>query len=377
MTSVTATITDPTTDPCAAVAAYGLPGSLLTLPAGPLDATAWAPFLLGVRAHRLVGHLAAAVADGALRVTDEQRRQVRDLRLITVASTLRLEHQLILLTDVLTAAGIEHRVLDGPALARLAYPTKERRPFVDLEVLVPTARWDETMATLLGSGYQRRRPALREDFDRRFGTGVTLVATNGVEVDLHRTFVMGPFGLAMDPDLLFAASEGFDLAGRHLQTLDRAGLLFHACYAASVGDRPARLDSLRDVAQLLLQSPDVIETERILDMARRCRATVLVARAVTTTWRRLQLADAVPLSAWASRHEASQEDLRWLAAYHRSSATLARTAVIAIPRFSDRLAYLRAMLLPSASFLDAQGHGKIRWIARGIKLGARDREPSR
>ncbi|MBA3621797.1 MAG: hypothetical protein H0W51_05695 [Euzebyales bacterium] len=61
---------------------------------------------------------------------------------------------------------------------------------------------------MLGNcGYRRSWPQLRPGFDRRFGKGAPLRRDEGWELDLHRTFVMGPFGLTVDLDGLFASSR--------------------------------------------------------------------------------------------------------------------------------------------------------------------------
>ena len=52
-------------------------------------------------------------------------------------------------------------------------------------------------------GGQRDQPPARPGFDRRFGKSFTYLMPGGVEVDVHRTFVMGPFGLTIELDDLW------------------------------------------------------------------------------------------------------------------------------------------------------------------------------
>src|SRR4029453_12316405 len=129
-------------------------------------------------------------------------------------------------------------------------------------------------------------------FDDRFGKEVML-RVRGIEVDLHRTFVEGAYGLTVQLGDLFAPPYRFPLGGHEFDALPQPQRLLHACYAAALGDWPPRLMSLRDVAQLLLkEQPHIVD---VLTMARTWRAEAVVARAIVSAWDVLELTHPPPL----------------------------------------------------------------------------------
>src|SRR4029453_14814298 len=113
---------------------------------------------------------------------------------------LRAERLLLRVTDCLDAHGIEARVLKGSALARTVYADPAWRAFGDVDLLVPAPRIDE-VARLVAEqlGGVRRFPGRRPSFARGFGKDV-LIRADGIELDIHRTFVTGPFGLTTPLD---------------------------------------------------------------------------------------------------------------------------------------------------------------------------------
>src|SRR4029078_2118569 len=88
-------------------------------------------------------------------------------------------------------------------------------------------------------GYERTFRELRPGFDRRFGKGASFTGTVGHEVDLHRTFALGPYGLAVDLDDVWVSSDRFEIAGRSFETLDPDQRFLHACYHAAIGKTDA------------------------------------------------------------------------------------------------------------------------------------------
>ena len=120
--------------------------------------------------------------------------------------------------------------------------------------VVEPGRFDYAMAALTACGFGRVAPQLRRGFDGRFGKGTTLVAPDGHELDLHRTFVAGRFGVTVDVDALFDTATPFDLGDRTLLALGPAERFLHACYHAVLGPRRPGLRSLRDVFPALQQT---------------------------------------------------------------------------------------------------------------------------
>ena len=349
-----------------AVAAFGLPGAAHELPAQPLDEKSWGRLLGGVRSQRVAGHLLDALAFGALPATDAQFDEAVDLHAAALSGIVLLERRLLHTVALLTDAGIDYRVLKGAAYAHTLYPDPGLRLYGDVDVLVPSALWDDAVAVLAAHGYRRRWPQPRPGFDRRFGKGGMFIDPEGYELDLHRTFVLGPFGLSVDLDQLFATSTVFELGDEKLLALGPEERFLHTCYHVALGSVTPRLVPLRDLAQDLLG--DLLDTDRVLELARRWSAEAVVARAVALAWDRLGLADVVPLSVWARRYEPDGFQRRALATYHGddhsySAKTLA--ALRTLPTMRERAAFLYALALPQRSYLAAHGTGYARWWRRG------------
>jgi hypothetical protein len=213
---------------------------------------------------------------------------------------------------------------------------------------------------------ERTQPELRRGFDARFGKEVMLRAGEHLELDLHRVFVEGAFGLTIELDDLFTPPYRFPLAGYELEALPMPQRLLHACYAAALGDWPPRLISLRDVVELILrEQPNLVD---VLLMARAWRCEIVVARAVTTAWHELAITAQPPIVAWAAGYQPTRMDRVLLASHEGPARAFTRhlTAVAVLPTWSERLAYLRAISFPDAEYLrqrglTASGHAKRAW----------------
>jgi hypothetical protein len=207
---------------------------------------------------------------------------------------------------------------------------------------------------------------MRRGFDHRFGKGATIAMPGDLEIDLHRTFVAGPLGMTLDHDSLFATATPFVLGGCRLDGLGTEERFLHACVHAGLG-RPARLNSLRDVAEMALGGR--LDLDRVYALAGSWRACAVVARAVNLTWTQLDLADSVPLSAWAQRYRPDASETRLIGAYvggDRSYTRQALATLRVIPRLRDKAAYARSLLFPARRYLDARaGGGRLDHVRRG------------
>jgi hypothetical protein len=336
----------------AAIAAYGLPSAHTIESTDPVDVTT---LVADCERERLLGLLARAVRDGRIALSDPERDKVETVVRAWLTHAVRAERVLLDVTLALDRAGIETRVLKGVALSHTAYRDPADRVFGDVDVLVPAHelhRAAEVVARCFLTA--RVQPELRAGFDDRFGKEVML-PVGSVEVDLHRTFVEGAFGMTVVLDDLFAPPYRFPLGGHELDALPQPQRLLHACYAAALGDWPPRLMSLRDVAQLVLgERPHIID---VLTMARAWRADAVVARAITTAWDVLALTERPPLVEWASKHTPTRADRLLLSAHEGPARAFSRhvAAVFVLPGVHDRLAYLGAIVLPQRSYLEARG----------------------
>lgn len=346
-----------------AVAGVDLPGAV-PLPAEPLDPSRWRALIAAVQGQRLVGQLARAVTAG-MPVTDEQRREAAELHHAAMGQAIALERRLLALADAFDDAGVAHRVLKGSAVARLDYPFPEQRAFADLDILVPAGRLEAALDVADRLGYARYRPELRAGFDRRFAKSVTLAHPDGHELDLHRTLTLEPFGFTIDLPALFDGGALFTVGGRTLLALERELRFLHACYHAVCGAWPPETLALRDVAQILL-AREGLDLDRVRDLARAWRAEAVVAHAVAAAWERLGLVAPHPLRDWAECYEPTEWERRALAVLHtpqRRQRERARVALGVLPP-AERVAYLRALALPSGSFLRARDSGRLGWLRR-------------
>jgi hypothetical protein len=336
----------------AACAAYGLPSSH-QLPYGPLTSEEFSTLLTHAEHHRLAGFLGAAVRDGALRVDLDQHVALEEVLQGWLAHSLRVEAMLLAVADELEKARVAYRVFKGVALANSVYADPALRVFADLDVLVPSPEFGRAAELLENAlGANRALPELRPGFDARFGREAMLRSDNGLELDIHRTFVDGGFGLTVDLDEVFSSPRTFTLGRRDVTILPPAFQLMSSCYAAALGDWPPRLASQRDVVQLLeTDAPSIAE---VLDVARRWRAEAVLAHALRMAWQALEPRFTPPLVEWARSFRPKPIDRLLLASYRGPARGLTSkaAAVLAVPGISDKLAYLRAMALPQRSYLE-------------------------
>lgn len=353
-----------------AVAAHGLSGSRLELPAEPPAERDFATFLNRLDRHRLLGLAAAAHSEGRLSLSHDQAQQLIAAHSDAMCSCLHLEATLLDIAQSMSAAGVPLRVIKGSASAHLDYARPELRHFGDLDLLVRSEDTDRAKDVLADLGFTRLSPEPRPGFDRRFGKGATFAGPDGTSVDLHRTFVMGPLGLRVDLDDLWSRDDSFVLAGERVGALAPAHRLLAACYNAVIGDVHPRLATLRDIAELCLG--ERVETAEAQDAAQRWGAEYVLARGITAAWSTLDIADVVGLSAWAMRYDADHDGKRMVALYHDTKAGYAGLswATARMLPMRDRVAFLSALAFPRGGRLGKRGWGlgeRVRRAARGYQ----------
>jgi hypothetical protein len=355
-------------EPLLAIASYGLPASNRVLPTQPLSEDAWLAVLSSARSNRLTGLLCAAVEDGSLPTTLEQLNQAHELQMSMMIWVMRLEAELLTVVDLLTASALDVRVLKGSAVAHLDYPDPALRSFIDLDVLVRSEQIDRAIELLLAAGFQRRYPQPRPGFDRRFSKGTTFLSPTGYELDLHRTFAQGPWGLSMNVDDLWDDDgEKFEVAGRSLRALSRRARFMHACYHAALGDWPPRLLSLRDIAQMLLVTGQSESDLRAISA--RWQADAVSAVAVSDTWHLLGIESNTRISDWAQNYVPTKQDEARMAVYRhrrRTSTAQAVSALSAISGLRNKAAFLHAMVLPETRYREGRHASAIARLRYGV-----------
>jgi hypothetical protein len=276
----------PTSARMVAVGAHGLAGSRTDLPSAPLSDLEWFDLVRGCIAADLVGLLATAAGEGHLPVTAAQSEELDVLAAEHAGLSNLVERHAVTMSSLLSIAGIEHRIVDGPALA-LAYPsaTPHRvRPARTVRVLVAPDR-------LADAGALQGLPSTRPD-------GPVARAARLQLVDRLPGLDPTP---AADLPSLFDGPTRVDLDGRSVPVLTLEQQLVVACAAQAVMPVPS-LCALRDVAQLALAPGlDVRAAQRLAD---RLGVSEALAGGLAQAWTWFDLADKTALSVWALRRAA-------------------------------------------------------------------------
>jgi hypothetical protein len=335
------------------IAAFGLSDEAEVL---RVTQQAWPAFLSRLDFHRLTGMAAAAWEGGRLELESAQAEELLEHQRSAMLLALAIEQQLLGLKDAFAAAGVRAVVLKGPAAAHSFYPDPAMRPFGDLDLLVSTTDWRPACEVLLRQGYTRNLPEPRRGFDERFGKAATHSDRTGLQVDLHRTVVLGPFGLWLDPEELMAHGSTFLLGGRPIDRLDATGMLLNAVLHAALGATPPLLLPIRDVVQAAWH-PEV-DWGLLTEWVSRWHLAIAFRQAFNLVSQELN----TELPAAAGRAAADvprRSEVRALRAYTegRRSGAVARSATRAIPGLMGKAAYLFGLLVPSREFLRARAGG--------------------
>ena len=281
----------------------------------------------------LTGFLADAVLADVVGVTDESllstlSQQWHDELRICV----RLEALAVRTAQLLATKGISWRLTKGAALAHLDYPDPAIRTFGDIDLIIHPDDWSGTLNSLAAKGYRRQAPTLSGRYDHHYGKGATLTAPEGLQVDLHRRFAVGRFGVTSRMEDLFTSSETIELAGLTIPVLNPAGRLLHACFHAALGGF-RRLRAFRDVAQLIVVTG--ADWEETFSVARSWKAEAVVASAIKESWDRLALDLTHPAHARAISTTMSRADQRVLELFGREASfrSKALSALVRLPPY--------------------------------------------
>lgn len=259
--------------------------------------------------HRLQGLLVHAVATQHLPSTDEQRRAVAQLEVDLTRDRVWHDMRLVEITELLREAGIDQRVLKGPAFGTLDYPDRIMRPTGDIDLLVRGEDLAGAIDTLVRHGGSVVDPEPVEGYTRHIGKSTTITMPDGLEVDLHRTLVRGPFGVRMRPEDLWLRSREFAIGGVPMSTIGREESLLHASYHLMIlSDRRAL--SVRDVAQFLVDP--ALDTDAVIDLAAAWKAQIVLGSAVLLAASMLPSVADAPLVGWAGSTRTSRLDRSYL-----------------------------------------------------------------
>ena len=293
------------------------------------------------RIDRLGGLLVNAAESGAIVADDDALQAATTIWHQQLVVSVVVEALVVRTAEVLDDAGITWALTKGAAVAHLDYADPTLRAFGDADVLIHPDHWEGAVAALHRAGCRRKTAEVDAEWDNRFGKGATLRSPEGLEIDLHRRFAIGRFGVRSRMAELYEHRESITLAGRQIPTLDGPGRLLHSCHHAALGGfRHYRAH--RDIAQQLLVRP--VDWPATVDIALRWGVEAVVARAVDDTWRVLDLPVEHPALAWARTTRISWADRRALDIFaaEKPFRHQAMTAVGAMP-WRDVPAYLRPL----------------------------------
>jgi hypothetical protein len=359
------------------VAAYGLGPPREVLSDEPVDDSTWRRLLDLARGQRLVGLLHAAAEDGALALRGDQWAMLERAADEVAAETHEAEDSTAQAALDLRAAGIDCRILKGPALAHLDYPSPEMRPYVHVNLLVRAEEFTHTLEVLGGLGFHRWHAEPRKGFDASFRKGTDLVSSSGTRIEVHRTIADGSYAMIVDHSELFKVATPVTVGDHSLSALGPEERLLHACFEARVGDTKPLLIRLRDIVQLVLSHD--LDISRIEQLSGNWGAQSLVAEAVRRAWTLLGVTDMLPISAWAATHPTSRKERRRLLAYHkaRSRTLISGQTLGAIRPRREVFGYLRAVGLPDRAYLEGHYSGHMnRWWRVARSLGPVSSTPS-
>jgi hypothetical protein len=367
------TVTGTSTELLRAVASFDAPAvatERFAWPSQPLGQAAFATLLADVAGERVAGHLCAAIERGALPANDTQRTAAAHTHQAELVVDLVLERALLTAVDDLEHAGIDVRVLKGAAIAHTVYPRPELRSFRDVDLLVRDQQLDAAIAVLSEQGATRRFREPRPRFNRRFGKGVCVRTADGVEVDLHRVFAAGPFGLQIVPARLFEQACAVPLGGTTIAGLDPTTRALHAAFHAALGDDPPRLVALRDVLQVL--DDPALDPRQLIDLAEAWRCGIVVQRAVNLAIDVFG-ADLAqhPVGEFALEYVPTPFEQRALRTYigaHRGYAQQAVAGVGAVHGWRAKIAYVGALVVPEPAYVAERDGGYLRRLGRGARL---------
>lgn len=343
-------------------AAHGLPGTDGAVSESVTD-DEWPLVLNQLTGERLTGITLAAAQDGRLLLSDLQARTLIDRHRESMMVALALERRLLEVAEGLGERAIRFLVLKGPAIAHAFYPDPSWRNFGDLDVLVPTDRWEEATSLASEVGFVRDTPEPRRGFDVRFGKAATHTDARGLVLDLHRTLAEAPFGLWIEPERLFEHTSSFALGGVELSRLDDTTAFLHGCVHASLGSRQLLLP-LRDVAQIAFTGD--VDWDLAATLAERWRLRSVVRHAVGSV--REKLGIELPVQAnTIGRGPRSRTEERALTIFttsRRDNGGEAIAALWGLPGVRRKAAYVRALVLPERRFLQARGQRSYasRWL---------------
>lgn len=323
--------------------------------------------LVEATAHKLIGLVDQAMADGALACDEPTAARIGDRAVEVAAWSVRLERHLLRVHGLFEDHRVPHRFVKGATVAHRFYSHPGLRMSVDVDVLVPSHDLQRAVDALVAAGHVRQQPDPYPGFSRRYAKSVSLRDDAGIEVDVHRVVPDGPFGLRAAPDLLWRRPPGsVTIGGRLVPALDPAAAFVQACVNAVASYDLVSLASLRDVVQV--GGAVVGDVPEVVDLAEAMGVRACLTEAVVRAVAELGWAPPPPLAPIA-RWPISARERAWLDSYRErpSDARRALLGVHAVPGLGGKVAYLASVVALATG----------RPARRRTRQGHRPRRPAR
>jgi hypothetical protein len=210
----------------------------------------WEAALAAAERHGLAplvrGHLLAAGV--RLPVTAERQAGALFVR-HRLANRVRVQ-ALVEILDAFDAAGIEVRVLKGPALLTVVYGDPTLRPFSDLDLLVPRGAALRGQQVLRDIGFHTSLRESDASFDRHHHLPAATRSADGiqVQVELHHDALSKDHGLSIALDETREPPMVIEVGGRSALALGPHDMIRHLClHLVGPLPRPLRLIWIADI----------------------------------------------------------------------------------------------------------------------------------
>jgi hypothetical protein len=275
----------------------------------------------------------------------------------SAARTLGQARRLAELWTLLDRAGVPALPYKGPALSLQLYGDVALRQSVDLDLVVPFARYADARATLVAHGLPARGGhSARQERTLFAWLGHAPFGRGADFVELHWRFADRRFPFALTVERALARARTLDLGGRSLPVLDDDDLL---AVLAMHGARHLyeRLEWLAGLTRLLLARRG--EAERLLAHAGALRARRMLATSVHVAsrllsfpladdWRGALATDPIAESLGAAMAAGVEANALRDAPYPDGAALVRRYAALLDTRMDRARMYLHAALDPTA-----------------------------
>ncbi|MGE0703962.1 MAG: nucleotidyltransferase family protein [Vicinamibacterales bacterium] len=177
------------------------------------------------------------------------------------ANDVRLR-MLVEILDAFDAAGVQSRVLKGPALMFLVYGEPALRPISDLDILVPGPDAERAQQLLRTIGFVAPTEALVHR--HHLPAATRSVEGVSIQIEIHRDALARDHSASITLGTLHEAPLVFDVQGRRASTLGVHEMLWQVCeHLVGSLPRPLRLIWIADVVGLAETFCDRLDWNRV------------------------------------------------------------------------------------------------------------------